>query len=132
MLGLTDMTSLKYTGSLAVGVATDTTFSGTRRLKVGEPSHLFVENNAVTSANATVELPGFTATDGVLRDGLSYTITNTTSKSSSSGDKLTVTVNEYTSGSASTLITLPECCSITVVYVESLSRYIITSQYNAW
>ena len=130
MLGLNDLSSLRYTGSLAVGMNTITTASGSKRLIVGDPSHVFMESSTV---NTTVlELPGHSVTDGRLVDGLTYCIKNTKTMPSTKGTAYVIDVKQYTSGASTTVTTVYEKDAVTLTYSDHHDQWFITASHNAW
>ena len=130
MLGLTDLNSMRYTGSLAVGVKTDDAATGTIRVKVGDPSHMLLESSTVTET--VVELPGHDVTDGKLVDGLTYCLINTKSPSGTKGSQYKITIKHFTNGASTTLITSFEQDSVTVMYSQHHDRWIVSNRYNNW
>ena len=130
MLGLNDLSSMRYTGSLAVGMSTTTAATGTKRLLVGDPSHVFMESSTV---NLTVlELPGHDPTDGKLVDGLTFCIKNTTTKPNSQGTTYTIDVKQYINGASVTVATVYEQDAVTLTYSDHHDEWYITVTHNAW
>lgn len=130
MLGLNDLSSMRYSGSLAHGVNTKAAAVGTLRLTVGDPSQLLIESGTVNTT--TVELPGHDASDGRLVDGMTFTIKNTMTAPSSKGATYKVNVNQYINSTSQLLIILYEQDAVTLTYSEYHDEWFIMSRHNAW
>lgn len=130
MLGLNDLSSMRYTGSLAVGVETTDTTPATYRIKVGDPSHMFVSSNVVNQS--TLELPGHDVQDGKLVDGLTYTIKNVTPKPGTRGASYTININQYIGTGSQLLHVVYEQDCITVTYSEYHDEWFVMTSHDAW
>lgn len=130
MLGLNDLSSMRYTGSLAHGLETNAAAGATIRITVGDPSHMFVESSTVSTT--TIELPGHAPADGKLVDGLTYCIKNTTSKPNSKGTTYSIVVKQYVNSTSTAIVTVYEEDAVTFTYSEYHDQWFITARHNAW
>ena len=129
LLGLGPNTSLRYKDGFAVGVNVETAAASTVYYNIDEPSHILLDGAGNTT---DLYLPGQTAGQGALVDGLFYTIKNISNKGAAAGANYTINVKGKINNVTSTVVSVREQETVTLVYSEDTSTWYILSHYSEW
>ena len=130
MLGLGTPSNFKYDGAFAASVHSESSASASIYHAVGDPSHIFLRSS--TTPLTDLYLPGYTNSQGVLVDGLTFYVKNTAPKGSSAGYNYSIKVRGTNSGGAFIMVTLYEQDGCHVVYNNGDSTWYIISHLDTW
>ena len=131
LLGLGPSDNLRYRNGLAVGVKVETASPTSMYHNVEEPSHVFLDGQT-TGTTTDLYLPGYNNGQGVLVDGVFYSIKNIASKPSSMGSNYIINVKGKIDNSTQTIIQLYEQDAVQLVYAEEMFTWYIISKYSEW